>query len=320
MNIAFFWTWEFSKNVLEKILQIPQIKVSLVVSQIDKPVWRKQELLPTEVKKFALENNLELMQVEKLKEESFLQKLKNLNLDFIVVVAYWKIIPIEILQIPKYNCINIHWSILPNYRWASPIQESIKNWDKKTWITIMEMSAWMDEWNIFWIKEVEIWFYDTTADIFKKFENFSAQFLYEILSKIIKNEIKSIPQDNSKATYCKKISKQDWQIDFENEKWIQIFNKYKAFYSWPWIYSYYKWKKIDFTQIDFEENNSCFDEDFCLWDVVEYEDHWVCKIAILANWWLIILHKIKLEWKKEMSISDFINWNKDFLEYNFLKN
>lgn len=319
MKIAFFWTGDFSKNILSWILDKKDIEVKLVVSQPDKPFWRKQELIPTPVKAFSLEKWIEILQPEKLRNNTdFFEKLKSLNLDFIVVVAYGKIIPSEILEIPKYGCINIHWSILPSFRWASPIQESLKNWDKKTGLTIMYMSQWMDEWDILAIKEVEIDILDKTPDIFKKFEDIWVDLLLSTLTWVIEWKVKWIPQDDSKATYCKKIEKEDGKIDFENESVLDIYNKFRAYNPWPWVYTYFEEKKFDITDCFFEENELTFDDDFRLWDVVEFEDHSKKYIWILCMWWILILNKVKLEWKKEMSIKDFVNGNKDFLEYNFI--
>lgn len=321
MRIAFFWTWDFSTSILEFILKYEDIEVVLWVSQIDKIIWKDKTSTHTKLKQFCISNNIPILQPEKLKNNlEFYNHLKNLNLDFLIVVAYWKIIPLEILQIPKYFSINIHWSILPKYRWASPIQESLKNWDKKTWLTIMCMSEWMDEWDILSIKEIDIDIKDKTQDIFDKFQNIWPGLLVDTLRKIIKNEITPIKQDNSKSTYCSKIEKKDWQIDFENEDISKIYNKYRAYHTWPWIYTYYKWKKFDITDCEIEVNDLCyFDEDFNLWDVVEFEDHWENHVWILCKWWILILNKVKLEWKKEMSIKDFLNWNKDFLDYSFWK-
>jgi len=319
MKIAFFWTWEFSKNILYWILDKKEVDVSLIVSQPDKPFGRKQEFIPTPVKEFALKKWLEVLQPEKLKNNyDFFQKLKSLNLDFIVVVAYGKIIPTEILEIPKYGCINIHWSILPKYRWASPIQESLKNGDKKTGLTIMYMSAWMDEWDILAIKEVEIDILDKTPDIFRKFENIALDLLLNTLNWIIEWKIKWQKQDPLKATYCKKIEKQDGKIDFENETVLDIYNKFRAYTPWPGIYTYFDWKKFDITDCFFKKDDIIFDEDFRLWDVVEFENNVKNEIWILCKWWILILYKIKLEWKKEMSIKDFVNGNKKFLDYNFI--
>lgn len=161
MKIAFFGTPQFAADILSGILHSlspsdssplfkgEQIEVVLVVSQPDMPVGRKQELLPTPVKQIALENGITVLQPESLKKTTFSlyptfpqgekeqtanfsQVLENLDLDFIVVVAYGKIIPKHILDIPKYGCVNIHGSILPKYRGASPVQECLKNSDTQT--------------------------------------------------------------------------------------------------------------------------------------------------------------------------------------------
>lgn len=319
MKIAFFWTGDFSRNILDGILAKNTVEVKVVVSQPDKPFWRKQELIPTAVKQLASEKNLEVLQPEKLKNNTELfDKLTSFELDFIIVVAYGKIIPKEILEIPKYGCINIHGSILPKYRGASPIQESLKNWDKKTWLTIMYMSEWMDEWDVLKIEEINIDILDKTPELFKKFEKVGVDLLISTLEWILSSQIQWIPQDSSQATYCSKISKEDGKIDFEKEDVITIYNKYRAYFPWPGIYSYYEGKKFDITDCFFEENDLYFDQDFQLWDVVEFEDHGENHIWILCKGWILILNKVKLEWKKEMSIKDFINGNKDFLEYNFI--
>lgn len=340
MKIAFFWTWEFSKNILSWILKKTNTEVCLVVSQPDKPVWRKKEILPTPIKTLAINSNIEVSQPARLKPSAqpstpghslltkanspspsrekvqeqinnFYKKLKSLNLDFIVVVAYWKIIPKEILEIPKYWCINIHWSILPKYRWASPIQEALKNWDKTTWLTIMYMSEWMDEWEILKIQEVKIDIIDKTPDIFEKFENIWVDLLYHTLVSIVNNKISWIKQDEFAATYCSKILKQEGEIIFKDNSAETIYNKFRSFYPWPGIYSFYKNKKISFEDCFFSNQET---SKLNIWDVMALENK---NIWIVCKSWILILYKVKLEWKKTMDINIFINWNKDFLNYNF---
>jgi methionyl-tRNA formyltransferase len=319
MKLAFFWTWEFSKNIMKWILDIGNdIDICLVVSQPDKPSWRDKKVIETPIKKFAIENNIEVLQPVKLKpspltplpegEENLVKKLKSLNLDFIIVVAYGKIIPKEILEIPKYGCINIHWSILPKYRWASPIQESLKNWDKWTWLTIMYMSEGMDEWDVLKIEEIGVDNVDKTIDIFNKFEKIWPKLLLDTLSWIITWKIKWIPQDNSKATYCKKIEKEDWLVDFKKETSFKIYNKFRAYYNWPGIYTYFDGKKLNLEEISIAENVS---ESGQIWQVIKLENKkiWV----ICKDNKAIIIEKVKLEWKKSISTRDFINGNKSFV-------
>lgn len=309
MKIAFFGTHEFSRNILQLILDEWSIEVWLVVSQPDKPVWRKKMITPTPIKKLALEKNIKILQPEKLKNNTeFFKQLE--WFDFIVVVAYWKIVPNEVLSAPKYWCINIHGSMLPKYRWASPIQEAIKNWDTETGLTIMYMSEWMDEWDILAVQNVKIDKLDNTLDIFKKFEKIGPELLIKTLNWILNWEVKWTKQDDIKATYCSKITKQDWEINFNTDLWIDIFNKFKAYYPWPWIYTFFNWKKINIEKCLFEKNNVWWK----IWSIVKLENK---QIWVICKDWIIILLQVKLEWKKSMDILSFINWNKDFLDYNF---
>jgi len=310
MKIAFFGTWEFSRNTLQWILNDSNIEVWLVVSQPDKPIWRKKIITPTPIKILAEENKIKVLQPEKLKNNTdFFKELK--WFDFIVVVAYWKIVPNQVLEAPKYWCINIHGSILPTYRWASPIQEAIKNWDSETWLTIMYMSEWMDEWDILDIKKINIDKRDKTEDIFKKFEKIGPNLLINTLNWIIKWEIKWKKQNENNATYCSKISKENWKINFNLDSWIDIFNKYKSYHNWPWIYTYYKGKKLNLENIDLIE--SIHNKEIGKIIKIDKENIWV----IASDEKIIILKQVKLEWKKSMDILSFINWNKDFLEYKF---
>jgi len=310
MKIAFFWTWEFSKNTLKWILENKDIEVWLVVSQPDKPIWRKKVITATPVKEIALENNIKVLQPEKFKNNTeFFKELE--WFDFIVVVAYWKIVPKEVLDAPKYWCINIHGSILPKYRWASPIQEAIKNWDTETWLTIMFMSEAMDEWDILDIEKVKIDNLDTTEDIFKKFEKIGPNLLIKTLKWVIKWEIKWKKQNNSEATYCNKISKEDWEINFKKDSAKDIYNKYRAYHNWPWIYTYLNDKKLNLEKIEIIKNTT----EWKIWDVIKIDKKNIWVITLDNK--IILLKQVKLEWKKSMDILSFINWNKDFLNHKF---
>lgn len=320
MNIAFFWTWDFSKNILSDIFEnFPQAKVSLVVSQPDKPVWRKKIITQTPVKEYATSKGLSVLQPEKLRNNTaFFDQLKQWTFDFIVVVAYWKIVPIEVLEASKYWCINVHGSILPKYRWASPIQEAIKNWDKKTGVTIMYMSEQMDTGDILSTQEVDIKRQTNTIDIFNEFSKISARLLIDTLEQILENKIIWKKQDDSIATYCSKIEKTDGEINWEDSS-QNIFNKFKAYTPWPWIYSHYKSKKISIQSCDYTDDGILSDNDFHPWDVVEYSHQEKEHIWVLCWEGILLLNEIKLEWKSSMDIFSFINGNQDFLDYNFIK-
>lgn len=320
MKIAFFGTGDFSKNILKDVLEDFRVEVKLVVSQPDKPVGRKKILEKTPVKVLAEENNIEVKQPEKLlKNTEFLDYLDSLELDFILVVAYGKIVPTRVLNSAKYWCINLHWSILPKYRGASPIQEAVKNWDKKTWLTVMFMSKWMDEWDILKIKEIDIDKDDKTEDIFKKFESFGAKLAIDTFEEIIEWKIKAIPQKHEEATYCSKISKQDWEVDFTKESLYEIYNKYRAYYNWPWIYTEFKNVKLNIETCEIFDLNlldfNLWEENLIPWKVIKInkKNIWV----VCADKKILILKQVKLAGKKSMDIISFVNGNKDFLDYNF---
>ena len=322
MKIAFFGTWDFSRSVLQWLYESWLFDIALVVSQRDKPVGRKKEVLPTPVKAFALENNIEATQPKSLKikpdsvGKALLEELKHLKLDFIVVVAYGKIMPIEILETPKYGSINLHGSILPLYRWASPIQASIRDGDTKTGLTTMYMSAGMDEGDILKIKEVDIEPDDTTLDIFGKFSDIGPSLMIETLQEIVSWEISWTPQIESDATYCWKISKEDGKVSFQNQSAQEIYNTYRAYTPWPGIYTDYNGKKFTIESCELFE----ISEDL---DGSEWIPGSVIKINKKTIWivWkdkkLLVLKQVKLEWKKSMDIQSFVNGNRGFLDFVF---
>lgn len=311
MKIWFFWTWDFSLNIL-KWLKNLWLDICLIVSQPDKPVWRKLELVETPVKKYWIENNIKVYQPVKLREnKEFFSLLTSYDLDFIVVVAYGKIIPKELLSIPKYGCINLHGSILPKYRWASPIQESIKNGDIETWLTVMYMSEWMDEWDILKIAKINIDNIDKTQDIFNKFSNIGPNLLKETLEKVITWEIKGIPQNNNEATYCKKIEKEDGKIDFHTMTTKQIYDLWRAYSIWPWIYTHYEWKKLEIDNCYLDES---IDTNLSKGSVFFTKKNiWI----VCSDNKILFIKQVKLEWKKSMDILSFVNGNKTFKEYIF---
>ena len=249
MKIAFFGTPEFAGKILSWMLEYPEIEIALVVSQPDKAVWRKKELQPTAVKKIALENWIEVMQPTSINsllqgEVKLQDLLKKLNLDFIVVVAYGKIIPTSILEIPKYWCINLHGSLLPKYRWASPVQASVKAWDWETWLTTMFMSKWMDEGDMLLTEKIAITAHDTSLNVFRKFSEVWPNLLRKTLVWVVSWEIQWIPQDESEATYCWKIIREDGEVFFQKQSSQEIYDTYRAYTPWPGIYTWHEGKRF----------------------------------------------------------------------------
>ena len=319
MRIAFFWTPQFAADILSWLISYPEIEVVLVVSQPDMPVWRKQELLPTPVKYIAIQKGIEVLQPKSLKRERSLEiELNSLHLDFIVVVAYGKIIPKYILDIPKYGCINLHGSILPKYRGASPVQAALKNGESETWLTTMYMSEWMDEGNILKIAKFSIDIIDTSAYIFQKFVTIGPNLLRTTLQDIISWNIIWIPQNENEVTYCWKISKEDGQISFGKQSAKDIYNLYRAYTPWPGIFSYYEGKRfvIEWCFLD----TLIFDAEDVVAGSFIYWWTWRAKQygIVCKDWSILWITQVKLEGKKSMDIVSFVNGNKEILNYSFL--
>ena len=310
MKIAFFWTAHFSVNVLEWLLAFENVELAFVVSQEDKYVWRKKELQKTPLKILAEKHGIEVLQPARLKDDvTILNHSK--EIDFFVVVAYGKIIPTCILDIPKFWSINLHGSLLPKYRWASPVQESLKNGDSITGLTTMFMSAWMDEWDVLLEEKIIIDNCDTQLEIFKKFEKIGPELLYKTLEWVIDSTIKGKEQNHAMATYCSKIQKNDGYVDFHKMSAQEIYNRFRAYTPWPWIFNYYNWKKIAFESCFVEKS----EKKYLPWEVLRIDKN---TIGISSIWsQLLIIQDIKLEWKKSMNILSFINGSPDFIWYKF---
>ena len=250
-KIIFWGTPEFAEIILEKLIQDKNLEILAVVTAPDKPVGRKHVLTPSPTKILAKKNNIKILQPEKLDEE-FIKKLKkNINHplvpslkrkgdsnipDLNIVVAYGKIIPLKILNIPKYKSIDIHPSILPKYRGASPIQTALLNGDKKTGVTIMQMDEKMDHGEIISKLQITISNNDNYKILAEKLAELSAKLLIKTIPEYISGKIQPAEQEHNKASFCKIIKKQDGEINWENNA-EQIFNQSRAFCEWPGIFS-----------------------------------------------------------------------------------
>ncbi len=214
LNIVFFGTPEFSVKILESLKEAG-LMPSLVVTVPDKPKGRKLVLTPPPTKIWAEENDISVLQPTKLKDEDFLNETKKTEWDLFVVASYGKIIPKEILDMPKFGTINVHPSLLPKLRGASPIQSAILTEDK-TGMTIMLMDSEMDHGSILMQKELHTPNWPIKID---ELENLMAeiggQMLVEVIPRWIIGEIEAKEQDHGKATYIDKINKEEAFIDLD---------------------------------------------------------------------------------------------------------
>lgn len=231
MNIIFMGTPDFAKEHLQELINKKEelgIKIDLVVTKEDKEVGRGKKITYTPVKELAITNQIEVYQPTNLRDEEVVNKIKSLNPDLIVVVAYGKIIPKNIIDIPKYGIINVHGSLLPKYRGAAPVQYAVLNGDVKTGVTIMYIEEGLDSGDMILKKEFELTVEDTTTTTFEKMQEVGKEGLVEAISLIKNNEVNAIKQDENLVTFAPMITKEMANISWEDNG-INILNKVRCF-------------------------------------------------------------------------------------------
>lgn len=228
-KVIFMGTPDFAVPVLKYLIK--NTNVVLVVTKKDTFEGRKKVLTFSPVKKVALENNIDVITPDKIKDAE--EIIGEINPDIIITCAYGKIVPESILNIPKYGSINVHASLLPKYRGASPIQTAILNGDEKTGVTIMYMDKGMDTGDIISMKEICIDPLDDYLSLSNKLSILGTDLLKETLPSILKGENKRVCQDNAKASYTRLITREDEKIDF-NRPGKDIINQIRAFSPSPY--------------------------------------------------------------------------------------
>lgn len=231
MTIIFFGSDDFAAHHLERLLGSSH-KVSAVVTQADKARGRHLKISELPVKETALRHSLKVFQPEQIQTPDFLESLRNLQPDIIVVIAYGKILPESVLNIPRKFCVNVHASLLPKYRGASPIHWAVINGDKTSGVSIIKMNAKMDAGEIIARKETAIADDDTTVSLKRKLADLGGELLLETLSLIEKGEHILKPQDESKVTYVAKLTKDIGKIDWSKPA-VEIHNRVRGLVPWP---------------------------------------------------------------------------------------
>lgn len=232
-------TPEFARVVLEKLIASDAYKPEFVITQPDKPAGRKKEIVPPPVKVTAEKYGIPIYQPEKLKNPEVVAKIRKENPDLLVVAAYGKIIPKEILDIPRFGTLNVHASLLPLYRGASPISAAILNDDKETGATIMLIDEQLDHGPILSQARVPIAPNDTTESLSQKIAGAGADLLIETLPEWLTGAVKPRAQNHNLATHTKILTKENDEIKPEMTA-LQIERMARAFYPWPGIYLKFK--------------------------------------------------------------------------------
>lgn len=257
MKIIFAGTPEFAATILKGLLEA-NLNIEACYSQPDRPKGRGKKLLPTPVKLVAEQHKIPVFQPVSFKSKESIEQLKNLNPDLIIVAAYGLILPQKVLDIPTYGCINIHASILPKWRGASPVQHSILSGDKETGVTIMQMDAGLDTGDILEIAKCKIEYNDSTKTLLEKLAKIGVAAMLNVIEKIKTNTLTKIKQINSLATIAPKINKENASINWYEPAEV-IERKIRAYYPWPICYftlsNGEKIKIIEAKKINFDDKN-----------------------------------------------------------------
>jgi methionyl-tRNA formyltransferase len=307
IKTIFIGTPEFAERIFRKIYPALRDKFEIiaVITAEDKPVGRKQILTPSPVKKWAVENNLPILQPDKIRKPEWIEKIKELKPDLIILTAYGQIIPKEILDLPKYKALNIHPSLLPCWRGASPIQAVILNGDKETGVTIILMDEEMDHGPILENTKIQIPNSQTYKELSDKLADLAAELLIKTLPDWIEGKIKAQPQDHSKATFCKLIKKEDGKIDWHKSA-EEIERQIRAFSDWPESYTSFNGKQLKI--IDTDAINKKTDKKIGEVFLVDNKN-----LAVQTGQDILIIELIQLEGKKPMSARDFLNGHPEII-------
>jgi methionyl-tRNA formyltransferase len=232
LNIGFMGTPDFAAEILKHLLAYDGVRVQVVYSQPDRPCGRGQVCRPTPVKALALEHGVEVRQPVNFKDPAEIEALEDRKLDLLVVAAYGLILPARVLNAAQHGAMNVHASLLPKYRGAAPIQRAIMAGDPMTGVTIMQMDVGMDTGDMLLSRALGIGIDETAQDIHDQLAKLGGEMIVETIELLRKGTIGPIAQDDAKATYAPKLTKDEGAIDW-NRPAREIHNQIRALTPWP---------------------------------------------------------------------------------------
>ena len=301
-NVIVAGSTDFTADCILQLIKLDNVNISSVIAPIDSKKDRKGNIIISEVSKIALENNLKLLKPENINGEDFNKTLSDLKPDFLIVVAYGKILSKKTLSIPKIMPINIHGSLLPILRGASPVEHALLNGFCITGTTLQKMDYKLDEGDIILQEEFEIpknWqFYELYEEIKKSGVNLLKEFFSDV-DKYILNMKK---QDDKKATYCKKIKKEDGKLDFTKGA-LSLHNMTKAFVRYPTAFCFYDNFMIKVFKSEYQksDNNSNFGK------ILKANNDGIFVSALNG---IYIIKELQKEGKKRQTVKEFLCGNK----------
>lgn len=297
MRIVFMGTPDFAVGTLEALIGAGH-EILMVVTQPDKPKGRSGQTVPTPVKVCALEHGITVFQPERIKRPEAVEELKKQNADLFVVAAFGQILSQEILDMPRLGCLNVHASLLPKYRGASPIQHVILDGEEKTGITIMQMNAGLDTGDILYQKEIAIREDDTYESLEQALMKLGGETIVEALTLLEQGKLTATPQDDEKSNYAPLIKKEMGRIDFNRDAFA-LDRQIRGMNPWPSAYTTWRGKQLKLWQAGPKETEKLGAPG----EVIEVsKDHF----TVATGRGVLDIWEVQLEGKKRMSSRDFL--------------
>ena len=299
MDIVFMGTPEFAVPCLERLISDGH-NVKGVFTQPDKPKGRGHKMQFPPVKQCAVDAGIPVFQPEKMRDGSALSIIENLNPELIIVVAYGKILPSEILNFPKYGCINMHASVLPAYRGAAPIQWCVLNGETVTGVTAMQMDIGLDTGDMLLTETVEIGQDETAGELHDKLSVLGAKVMSETIDKLLKDELTPVKQDDALSNYAPMLTKDLCPVNW-NDTADKVHNKVRGLYPWPVAITRYNDKTVKI-------HRTAIAEDVCgePGEVIQSDKKLIVCCGCGTS---VEIVKLQLEGKKAMNASDFLRGN-----------
>ena len=302
-------TPEFAVFILESLLDSPYDIVA-VYTQPDKKAGRGQEVTSSPVKKLAVKYGLRVVQPQTLKVPEEMELLKSLAPELIVVAAYGQLLPPGVLTLPKYGCLNIHPSLLPRHRGPSPIVTAILQGDEVSGVSIMLMDTGLDTGPILRQREIAISDKDTAGSLTDKLSKLSAELLLETLPLWLERKIEPQPQDKTRATYTKKINKEDGEIEWQLPA-VEIWRRVRAFNPFPGCYTWYQGRRLKIWEAIPLAATAILE----VGRVVALPSNFPTSVGVVTGDGVLGLFQLQMEGKRRMSAAEFIRGQRDFVGY-----
>ncbi len=298
-RIIFFGTPEFPVSILKALLD-HDYNVVAIVSQPDRPVGRKRQIVPTPIHQVAIDYNIPCVQPENLIQEK--EEILAYEPDLIITCAYGQFIPSSILNAPKYGCLNIHPSLLPKYRGGAPMHHAIIAGESETGVSLMEMIKQMDAGRIYAQVKLPIGPDETTAELSERLNQASVKLLLDNLPLYLNGELEGIEQDESAVTIGYNISREEEQVSFAEENLTQLYNHIRGLIDWPLAYGMLDGKRMKFLKVRKEEKEMTEVPG----TVLGFENH---AMLIACTGGVLKVYELQPEGKKKMDADAFKNGN-----------